>query len=100
MAPLEYVHTLRLEEAKQMLEATDAPIETIASEIGYEDAGFFARLFRRAVGITPGQYRRRFGAMRRVLDFDRTSPAGDDKEPRRPPKVGQQTINDRARRIS
>jgi transcriptional regulator GlxA family with amidase domain len=99
MPPLEYVHTLRLEEAKQMLEATDAPIETVASEIGYEDAGFFARLFRRAVGITPGQYRRRFGAMRRVLDIDRASPAGNRKEPPPAAKVGQQTINDRARRI-
>ena len=67
MPPLEYVHTLRLEEAKQMLEASDAPIEAIANEVGYEDAGFFARLFRRKVGLTPGQYRRRFGAVRRAL---------------------------------
>jgi len=27
MAPLEYVHTLRLEEGKQMLEVTDSPVE-------------------------------------------------------------------------
>lgn len=67
MSPLEYVHTLRLEEAKQMLEATDAPIEAIANEVGYEDAGFFARLFRRNVDLTPGQYRRRFAAVRRAL---------------------------------
>lgn len=33
MAPLEYVHTLRLEEAKQMLEAGDDPIEAIANEV-------------------------------------------------------------------
>jgi len=67
MSPLEYVHTLRLEEAKQMLEASDAPIEAIASEVGYEDAGFFARLFGRHVSLTPLQYRRRFGAMRKAL---------------------------------
>lgn len=67
MAPLEYVHTLRLEEAKQMLEAGDAPIEAIAHEVGYEDAGFFSRLFRRQVNLTPAQYRKRFGAMRRAL---------------------------------
>jgi transcriptional regulator GlxA family with amidase domain len=67
MAPLEYVHTLRLEEAKQMLEAGDAPVEAIANEVGYEDAGFFSRLFRRSVSLTPAQYRRRFGAMRRAL---------------------------------
>ena len=67
LGPLEYVHTLRLEEAKQMLETTDLSIEAIANEVGYEDAGFFARLFRREVALTPGQYRKRFGAMRRAL---------------------------------
>jgi transcriptional regulator GlxA family with amidase domain len=67
MSPLEYVHTLRLEEAKQMLEASDYPIEAIANEVGYEDAGFFSRLFRRQVSLTPAQYRKRFGSMRRAL---------------------------------
>jgi transcriptional regulator GlxA family with amidase domain len=67
LAPLEYVHTLRLEEAKHILETSDRSIEAIAEEVGYEDPGFFGRLFRRKVGITPAQYRRRFGAMRRAL---------------------------------
>ena len=67
MSPLEYVHTLRLEEAKQMLEAGDDPIEAIANQVGYEDAGFFSRLFRREVSLTPAQYRKRFGSMRRAL---------------------------------
>lgn len=67
MSPLEYVHTLRLEEAKQMLEATDQAVEAIANEVGYEDAGFFSRLFRRSVNLSPMQYRRRFGAMRKAL---------------------------------
>ena len=67
MPPLEYVHTLRIEEAKQMLEAGDAPVEAIACEVGYEDAGFFGRLFRRKVKLTPMQYRRRFRAMRQAL---------------------------------
>ena len=40
MAPLEYVHTLRLEEAKQMLESGEQPVEGIANEVGYEDAAF------------------------------------------------------------
>lgn len=67
MSPMEYVHTLRLEESKQMLEAGSEPIEAIANEVGYEDAGFFSRLFRRNVGITPAQYRKRFGAMRKAI---------------------------------
>ena len=64
MSPLAYVHTLRLEEAKQQLEATQLPVEAVAGECGYEDAGYFSRLFTRRVGLTPANYRRRFGRLR------------------------------------
>ena len=64
MSPLEYVHRLQIEEAKQMLETADEPIEVVAAEVGYQDGSFFSRLFRRRVGMTPAHYRRRF---RRVL---------------------------------
>jgi len=67
MPPLEYVHALRLEEAKQMLESGELPVEAIANEVGYEDAGYFSRLFRRKVNLTPAQYRKRFGALRKAL---------------------------------
>jgi transcriptional regulator GlxA family with amidase domain len=59
MSPLDYIHALRLEEAKQMLETQDLPVEAVAQEVGYQDYGFFRRLFRRRVGMTPGQYRRK-----------------------------------------
>lgn len=67
LSPIQYVHALRLEEAKQMLEAGAQPVEAIAQECGYEDAGFFSRLFRQRVGLTPAQYRKRFGGMRSRL---------------------------------
>lgn len=67
MSPLDYVHTLRLEEAKQLLESTDLPVEAVALEVGYQDASFFGRLFKRKVALTPAQYRRRFGALGRQL---------------------------------
>ncbi len=67
LSPLDYVHTLRLEEAKQLLESGDLPVEAVAWEVGYQDAGFFVRLFRRKVGMTPAQYRRRFGVLARRL---------------------------------
>lgn len=68
MSPIEYVHTLRLEESKHVLETTDLPVEIVAQEAGYEDASFFGRLFRRKVGLTPAQYRKRFGALRKALE--------------------------------
>jgi transcriptional regulator GlxA family with amidase domain len=75
MPPIQYVHTLRLEEAKQILETTEDPVEAVANQVGYEDASFFGRLFRRKVGLTPAQYRRRFGAMRRALQQTLPQPA-------------------------
>ncbi|KAA2284892.1 GlxA family transcriptional regulator [Arenimonas fontis] len=67
MGPLEYVHMLRLEEAKQLLETSDLPVDEIAAQVGYRDPGFFSRLFRRQVSLSPAQYRRRFGALSRQL---------------------------------
>jgi transcriptional regulator GlxA family with amidase domain len=67
LSPMEYIHTLRLEEAKHILETTEQPVEAVANEVGYEDSSFFGRLFRRKVGITPAQYRKRFGSLRRAL---------------------------------
>lgn len=67
LSPLDYVHALRLEEAKQMLETGPQSVEAIAEEIGYEDSSFFSRLFRRKVGLTPAQYRRRFAGLRRAI---------------------------------
>lgn len=64
MTPMDYVHTLRLEEAKQILESGDAPIDEVAEQVGYADPSFFRALFRRRVGLTPSHYRRRFRGMR------------------------------------
>jgi transcriptional regulator GlxA family with amidase domain len=67
LTPLSYIHALRLEEAKQMLETGDVAVEAIAKEVGYEDTSFFTRLFRRKVGLTPAKYRLRFGSLHRAL---------------------------------
>ena len=67
MSPLEYVHALRLETAKNLLETSNETLEKLATKVGYEDATFFSRLFRRKSGLTPAEYRRRFGALRGAL---------------------------------
>jgi transcriptional regulator GlxA family with amidase domain len=59
-SPLAYVQTLRIEEAKQLLETSAIAVEQVGREIGYEDAASFRRLFRRLTGIAPGDYRRKF----------------------------------------
>jgi transcriptional regulator GlxA family with amidase domain len=59
-APVEYVQALRMEEAKQVLETTDEPVDAIAVTVGYDDPTFFRRLFKRKTGVTPSRYRQRF----------------------------------------
>jgi transcriptional regulator GlxA family with amidase domain len=58
--PTDYVQTLRIEEAKQLLEMGTLSGEAIGFEVGYEDPNFFRRLFKRMTGITPARYRQRF----------------------------------------
>lgn len=60
LTPIVYVQRLRIEDAKRRLERTNAPVEEISWRVGYEDAAFFRRLFRRTTGLTPGAYRKRF----------------------------------------
>lgn len=67
LTPLVYVQRLRIEDAKRRLERTEASIDEISWQVGYEDPAFFRRLFKRTTGLAPGAYRKRF----RIPDFAR-----------------------------
>jgi len=58
--PMDYVHALRIEQAKRILEHQADRLDEVAAEVGYEDPTFFRRLFKREVGLTPAAYRRKF----------------------------------------
>lgn len=57
---IEYVVALRIEEAKQMLEASQAGVEEISRAVGYEDPAAFRRVFHRETGATATEHRKRF----------------------------------------
>ena len=63
---IDYLQNLRIEEAKRLLETTDRAVDEICYDIGYEDASFFRRLFRRRTGVAPAQYRRVFKPVQRA----------------------------------
>ena len=67
LAPIQYVQRLRIEDAKRRLERTEASVDEISWQVGYEEPAFFRRLFKRLTGVTPGAYRRRF----RIPNFAR-----------------------------
>lgn len=60
IAPIAYVQRLRIEDAKRRLERTTTSIDEISWRVGYEDAAFFRRLFKRTTGMAPSAYRKRF----------------------------------------
>ena len=65
---IERLQNLRVEEAKRLLEAGAMPVDEISFEVGYEDASFFRRLFKRVTGLTPSQYRRMFKPVLQAAD--------------------------------
>lgn len=67
LTPIAYVQRLRIEDAKRRLERTEASIDEISWQVGYEDPAFFRRLFKRTTGLAPGAYRKRF----RIPEFAR-----------------------------
>jgi len=60
LKPIEYVQQLRIGKARELLQFTKRPVDQVAWSVGYEDPAAFRRLFRRLIGLTPGEYRRRF----------------------------------------
>ncbi|MBO9379097.1 helix-turn-helix domain-containing protein [Sphingomonas histidinilytica] len=64
LKPTEYSQHLRIGKARELLEFTRRPVEQIAWTVGYEDAAAFRKLFHRIIGLSPGDYRQRFGVGR------------------------------------
>ncbi len=55
----QYLNSLRLEEAKTLLQTSDAHIFHIAHTAGFKDSNYFGVLFRRCYGCSPSEYRDR-----------------------------------------
>lgn len=53
-----YVLSLKIEDAKRLLETTNLSINIIAERVGFNDPNYFSRTFKKEVGMSPLQYRR------------------------------------------
>ncbi len=56
----QYLQRRRLLQAAHLLTETTESVETIISEVGYENSSHFHKLFRKTYGMTPKQYRSRY----------------------------------------
>ncbi len=66
--PMEYVHDIRIDEARRILESSWIAIDDVGYSVGYQDPTFFRRLFKRKTGLTPAAYRRKFAAIAPYVD--------------------------------
>lgn len=58
LSPLQYLQYIRMEEAKRLLKMSSITLNEVSEQSGYSDYNYFIRMFRKIVGISPGQYRR------------------------------------------
>ncbi len=58
--PLDYVLSLRIENACYLLKKKEKSISDIASDSGFDNTNYFCRIFKQRTGVTPSQYRQIF----------------------------------------
>lgn len=56
--PMQYLLTIRVNNAASLLETTDYSMAEISAIVGYEDPLYFSRLFRKLKGVSPSEYRK------------------------------------------
>lgn len=55
----EYLTSVRMEQAKELLRDQQFKLYHVAEQVGYEDAGYFGKIFKKQTGLTPSEYRER-----------------------------------------
>ncbi|WP_186580348.1 response regulator transcription factor [Aquibacillus kalidii] len=55
---VEYVTSVKIERAKELLDQTTEPIGKICERLGYDNQSYFIKLFKNHLGCTPSDYRR------------------------------------------
>lgn len=59
VSPHRFLIATRMKKAKELLRNTDMSVESISYLVGYEYSGHFCNEFKKNVGITPAEYRRK-----------------------------------------
>jgi AraC-like DNA-binding protein len=54
----DHIHRLRIDRARMLFRSTDRSVERVGADVGFGDGRYFRRVFKRRVGLTPGQFQR------------------------------------------
>ena len=57
--PMQYILSIRISSAQSLLETTEYNIAEIAAIVGYDDPLYFSRLFKKQIGVSPSEFRKR-----------------------------------------
>ncbi|MET9347192.1 AraC family transcriptional regulator [Streptomyces termitum] len=79
----DYLLTVRLDRAKELLAATELPVAAVARRVGYDDPAYFSRLFTRRVGTAPARFR---------AQRARPAPGGGVPDPEHPPAPAGESV--------
>lgn len=58
ITPMQYVLSIRIANAQNLLEATDYNITEISNMVGYDNPLYFSRIFKKQRGLSPSEYRK------------------------------------------
>lgn len=61
LPPMAYLAGERAQRAAELVLATERPVGSIGTEVGWDDPNYFARRFRAHLGMSASTYRARFG---------------------------------------
>ena len=57
VSPVQYINTLRINHAKELIRCTNESFTAIAAQVGFSNVYYFSRMFKKKAGCTPSEYR-------------------------------------------
>lgn len=59
---VDYMNEYRIEKSKERLKTLQGSVASVAESVGFPNARYFSKIFKRYVGLTPAEYRKKYGA--------------------------------------
>ncbi|NRG35085.1 helix-turn-helix domain-containing protein, partial [Niallia circulans] len=59
ITPIQYLTNIRIIKGAELLYQTKYSIEDISVQVGFANANYFTKVFRKSTGITPGEFRKK-----------------------------------------